>query len=323
MEQIMISIIIPVYNTEKYIGKCIESILRQTNSNYEIILVDDGSIDKSGEICDKFANIFKNIKVIHKENGGLSDARNTGLACATGEYVVFLDSDDYWAEKKFLEKAEIILSNRKVDLIVFGYKKVYEGKSLSKFVPKTTKQDISFAELVKNGDFNICAWDKIVKRNLLTENRIVFRKRVFSEDMEWCAKIFSHINTCAVLKGTPYAYTQRSGSITKSITSKNIEDVIRNYEVCKNYRKVLDIEKKQLYDIYLSKNISMLLIAITQLKKREQKKYFNFLKKNIYILRKGTGRRETIIYITVKFFGLKITIRLLGFLYWIRKVKRH
>ena len=95
MSNVMLSIIVPVYNVEKYIGKCIESIVNQTYKDLEIILVDDGSTDNSGKICDEWARKDKRIKVIHKKNGGLSDARNAGLDICTGDYIGFVDSDDY------------------------------------------------------------------------------------------------------------------------------------------------------------------------------------------------------------------------------------
>ena len=101
-EKILVSIIVPIYGVEKYIASCIDSILNQTYENFELILVDDGSPDKSGVICEKYAISDKRIKVFHKENGGLSDARNYGLSYANGEYVTFIDSDDL-VEKNFLK----------------------------------------------------------------------------------------------------------------------------------------------------------------------------------------------------------------------------
>ena len=102
-----ISIIVPVYNVEKYIRQCVESVLEQTYQNFELILVDDGSPDNCGKICDTYAKGDSRIKVIHKETGGLSDARNVGAANATGEYILFLAGDDYWLEPCFLENLSL------------------------------------------------------------------------------------------------------------------------------------------------------------------------------------------------------------------------
>ena len=137
------SIIVPVYNVEKYVKQCINSILSQTYINYELILVDDGSTDSSGSICDSFKN-NKLIKVFHKKNGGLSDARNYGFKKAEGEYVIFLDSDDYWIDNDFLSNINKMLIKKNYDLIIFNTIKYFdesEKKSNPRFniIDKTQK----------------------------------------------------------------------------------------------------------------------------------------------------------------------------------------
>ncbi|MFR2551722.1 MAG: glycosyltransferase [Clostridioides difficile] len=122
-----ISIIVPVYNVEKYLEKCVRSILAQTFTDFELILVDDGSLDSSGAMCDQFAEQDQRVKVIHKENGGLSDARNAGIELATGEYLGFVDSDDYIADDMY----ELLYTNivkEDADLSICGIYDVYEGK---------------------------------------------------------------------------------------------------------------------------------------------------------------------------------------------------
>ena len=123
-----ISIIIPVYNVEPYLRRCIDSVLEQTMQDYEIVVVNDGSTDNSGSICDQYANQYDQIRVIHKQNGGLSDARNTGIKAATGDYILFLDSDDY-LDTDALEKLWTGV-NKNVDIIIGGYKKIYQDYML-------------------------------------------------------------------------------------------------------------------------------------------------------------------------------------------------
>lgn len=123
-----ISIIVPVYNVEKYLEKCVRSILAQTFTDFELILVDDGSPDSSGAMCDQFAEQDQRVKVIHKENGGLSDARNAGIEIATGEYLGFVDSDDYIADDMY----ELLYTNivkEDADLSICGIYDVYEGRA--------------------------------------------------------------------------------------------------------------------------------------------------------------------------------------------------
>ena len=126
----LISVIVPVYNVEKYLDKCIQSIVDQTYTNLEIILVDDGSPDNSGAICDEWAEKDNRIKVIHKANGGLSDARNAGLDIATGEYIAFVDSDDY-IELDFYDKLYNVIKATNCDISICNLRKVYENNNVS------------------------------------------------------------------------------------------------------------------------------------------------------------------------------------------------
>ncbi len=134
-----ISIIIPAYNVEKYIDDCIQSVISQNYKNFEIVLIDDGSTDRTGDICDKY--VCDNVHVFHKKNGGLSDARNHCLSYAKGEYVVFLDSDDYWDDNDFLRKINELINVGHSDIIVFGYKKLCSGKVISSYNPNSFASD--------------------------------------------------------------------------------------------------------------------------------------------------------------------------------------
>lgn len=311
------SVVVPIYNVKKYLDECIDGIIRQSFKDYEIILVDDGSTDGSAEACDEWKNKYDSIKVIHKPNGGLSDARNVGANQAEGEYLVFLDSDDYWNDEFFLEKIYDITHLSNPDIIVFGYKKVLDEKELSIYTPRSRSKTIE--ELVLAGEFNICAWDKIVRRELISSNNITFRKGVFSEDMEWCALLYKYVENVAVLPEAPHSYRQRNGSITKRISEKNISDVVHNFEKCIQIKEELSQEKSNAFDYYLSKNISMLMIALSQLDKVSQKKYYSFVGDNIAYLKKYTRNREKAIYLATRFLGVSITEKLLSYAFGVKK----
>lgn len=313
-----ISIIIPVYNVENYIRECISSVLNQTYKNIEVILVNDGSTDNSGNICDEYV-WNKKIKVVHKKNGGLSDARNKGLEYASGDYIIFLDSDDYWNDIYFLKKIVKILSKNRPDLVVFGYKKFNCSGVTKKYLPRHKEKDI--CSLAQKGEFNICAWDKIIKHSLLTQNNILFRKNVFSEDMEWCAKIFLAATTCDVLNEFPYSYRQRKGSITNHITKKNIDDVIDNYNRCLDIQKLMYADKRKAFNYYLSKNFSMFIIAFSQIKIEKRIYYFDFIKKNMEILQYSVRKREYIIYYGMKLLGIPVMLMGLRCYYFIKRIK--
>ena len=126
MDNIKFSVIVPVYGVEKYIDQCVQSLLIQTYKNYELILVDDGSPDNCGQICDQYAEKDNRIRVVHKKNGGLSSARNAGLDIAKGEYVIFLDSDDFWDDAEALSGINRNLSESKADVLIFPAKRYYE-----------------------------------------------------------------------------------------------------------------------------------------------------------------------------------------------------
>lgn len=311
------SVIVPVYNVENYLSECIEGIVRQSFKEYEIILVDDGSTDGSSELCDEWKNKYDSIKVIHKSNGGLSDARNVGANQAEGEYLVFLDSDDYWNDEFFLEKIHDMTHMSNLDLVVFGYKKVIDEKELSIYTPQSESKTIE--ELVLAGEFNICAWDKVVRRDLISSNNIAFRKGVFSEDMEWCSLLYKCVESVAVLPEAPHSYRQRNGSITKRISEKNISDVVYNFERCLEIKTELSQEKGAIFDYYLSKNISMLMLALSQVDRACQKKYYKFVKDNIAYLKTNTRNREKVMYLAAKILGVSITEKLLAYAFGVKR----
>ena len=127
IEKPSVTLIVPVYNVEKYLNRCIDSILNQTLEDFELILVDDGSKDNSGNICDEYMRKDRRVKVIHKENGGLSDARNSGIEISTGEYLSFIDSDD-WVEKEFLETLYNNAIKYQAEIVIVNLHKVFDNK---------------------------------------------------------------------------------------------------------------------------------------------------------------------------------------------------
>lgn len=221
------SIIIPVYNVEKYLKFCINSILQQNFNNYEIILVDDGSTDSSSIICDEYSK-YKNIKVFHKKNGGLSSARNTGLEKAIGEYIVFLDSDDYFISDSVLDKLFLVINKYQCDLFYSG--NVYydtEGQiTYNKYNFIISKSRRYFFEIneVYGKKFQLGAPFFIYKREFLKNNNLTFTENLLHEDIDWIQRVI--IKTCSIgyLKFGYYCYRlQRKNSITNSMGKRNYE----------------------------------------------------------------------------------------------------
>ena len=227
-----VSVIIPVYNVKKYLHQCIDSVLCQEYSDFEIVLVDDGSTDGSGKICDEYAARDTRIIVIHQPNGGSSGARNRGLKEATGTYVCFLDSDDYWENEHFL--SSLTGSALGKDLILFGMKKYVErsGRLIESAAPVGDKlpegKDGLIAYLINHGQFTASACTKMVKRELLSANDIFFREGVTSEDIEWSGKVLLRSKSAAYVDVSGYIYRQRENSITSTMTKRNILDLEEN-----------------------------------------------------------------------------------------------
>jgi len=241
----LFSIIIPVYNVEKYIDQCINSVLKQTCSDYEIILVDDGSPDMCGEICDRYAKSNANIRVIHKKNAGLSMARNDGLENSTGTYVLFLDSDDYWDDDNFLKQAKNRLEEiQNIDILIFGTKKLFNGNKIKDIrIPKAHRDEKpTIKQLMQENSFVVCAWDKIVYRQFLTDNNVTFAENQLSEDFEWCIKLLLSNPMIDVLDISPHVYRQQNAnSITSNISRKNIEDICNVFEKYRSMRNNLPL----------------------------------------------------------------------------------
>ena len=181
MEDKMISVIIPVYNVEKYLCECIDSVLGQTYQDYEVILVDDGSTDSSGTICDKYAETNSRIKVIHRKNGGLSEARNTGFDAANGEYIYFLDSDDY-IRADALERMHEASKKTNADIYFFEAEVFYDDKeNVDNSVLYERKSDygtISSGKAAKKmmleNEFYTVVYLHLYRKQFLIENKIRF-----------------------------------------------------------------------------------------------------------------------------------------------------
>lgn len=227
------SIIIPVYKVEKYLPQCVDSVLNQTYKDFELILVDDGSPDSCPAICDDYARSDNRIKVIHKPNGGLSDARNAGLEIASGDYILFLDSDDWWVNNRSLEKISEVIDKNNSEIIVFGIEK-FNTSSKEYFDIRTPSLsgELSTRDSVTSGIYVACACDKVVKRTIIETSGLRFRKGQLSEDIEWCIHLLHGCRKITVLPELVYAYRQNDQSISHNVKRKNIEDIL---SVIKNY----------------------------------------------------------------------------------------
>lgn len=216
MKKTLISIIVPVYNVEKYISRCVESLIGQSYKNIEIILVDDGSTDESGMICEQYANKDNRIKVIHKKNGGLSDARNVAIPLSKGEYISFVDSDD-WVSKFYIENLYNAITKNYSDIAMSWFENVFEDRNIaSKPVNILEKYqcmnvEMCLKKMLYQDNIETSAWGKLYKRQIIEKLRYPVGK--LYEDIPVTYSAITLSSKIVVIKNIDYYYFQRKDSI--------------------------------------------------------------------------------------------------------------
>ena len=257
MSCIKFSIIVPIYNVEKYIDRCICSLIYQNYSNLEIILVDDGSFDDCPLICDNYAMKDSRIKVFHKNNGGLSDARNYGLEKSKGDYIIFVDSDDYIDKNACVKFNEIIGMHKKIDIVAANIKRF--GNKFVRLEKYTELKDISkgseFLKFqLKNNSMFAPVWRNIYRREFLIKNQLYFKFGILHEDEQWTPRVFLIAESVITTDYVFYFYCYREGSINESkIKTKNAIDIISTCNELKEiYKNIEDNELKLLLMDYLA-----------------------------------------------------------------------
>lgn len=225
----LISIIIPIYKVEQYLAECMESVLGQSYTNLEIILVDDGSPDACPALCDEYAQKDKRVKVIHKENGGLSDARNAGLEIATGEYIAFVDSDDV-IHKDYVRLLYEAIKGANADISACDLIEFQDGEETPSFTSEirdvkcnqySPKEALS--ELIQGIGFRAVAWNKLYKRSVLTGE--TFEVGRYHEDEFFTYRIIDKASKLSFVTAKLYYYRQRSGSIMSTVSIKHLDSL--------------------------------------------------------------------------------------------------
>ncbi len=245
MHSKLVSVVLPIYNVEKYLEKCIETVVNQTYKSLEIILVDDGSPDNCPVICDKWAEKDDRIKVVHKQNAGLGMARNTGIENATGEYICFFDSDDF-VDLKTIEKAYSSIEKHSADIVCFGFnsvdsngnlicehiptppKNVFEGEEVqTEFLP-----NLIYSLPTDNWNLNMSSWTAMFSMKLIRKNswKFVSEREVLSEDIYSLIELYKYVNKVAVLNEAFYFYRENDKSLSRTYRKDRFERVIKCYE---------------------------------------------------------------------------------------------
>ncbi len=276
------SFIVPVYNTEKYLKKCLDSLVNQTYKDFEIIVVNDGSTDKSSNIISKYQKKYKNIIVIDKENEGLSMARNRGVQKSSGKYIIFVDSDDY-VSNKLLEEVD-----KKIDdSDILRFQIATEDEEYTKINEYHEEEFESMCgydafKYLSSYHFVEPAWCYVIRKNYYIENKFSFKKGVYHEDFGLIPYVIYKARKVKSVGFIGYYYIQRNGSIMNNNdykkTVKKAFDMLEQYKTMRLFAKNIN-RKNNLDDYFLSYISNSVIVKARELKKDEKKVYINELKK--------------------------------------------
>lgn len=314
-----ISIVIPIYNVQEYLEDCIESVINQTYNNIEIILVDDGSTDHCPQMCDEYATKDNRIQVIHKKNGGLSDARNAGIKAATGEYITFIDSDDF-VDEHFVEYLFKLIMSQNSDISVCHSVNVDEsGKqfgSQQKFANVLYKSNQECMEGFLIADnVGTVAWGKLYKTSLF--NNVEYALGKYHEDVFTTYKLVAQCNRIVCGKETLYCYRHRIASIsTQSFSEKHLDAIQGKIEqrdfLKKNYPNLTSIGNAEI--LYA---VNVCVLRLIEAKRYEKKyiqrfqKYYRQYEKDFL---RGRSSKAAKIFSLASFCNLSLTMHLYAFL---------
>lgn len=299
-----VSVIVPVYNVESYLEKCVNSVLNQSFRDWELILVDDGSTDSSGKLCDVLQQGDDRVRVIHQENAGLGGARNTGIQAAEGTWLLFVDSDDA-IEPHTLEKALETAEETGSELVFFSFASVTEeGLTQEVFHPGLpTHRPLTLADTPRLLLAGPSAWNKLYKASLFLDSGVRFPGRVWYEDIRTTLKLLPKAACCGAMEEVCYRYLLREGSITKNSNAD------RNGEILEAFEDLLGFYKEQglfeqyrdelcyltIFHVYLAASVRVLRIdskhrllgAFREYLRRE----FPAYRENPYLKELGRNRR--------------------------------
>ena len=308
------SVVVPVCNERDFLRECADSLLCQRFTDFEVILVDDGSTDGSGEICDEYASRDERVRVIHKENGGQASARNAGVAACSGEYVVFLDSDDFVCDADFLTALNEAFSGG-ADIAAFRYYKYY---SPDRKVCTPSLCGLSglekyelVRELVRRDAFFCSCWSKSVRRSVLTDGGIVFDESLSCEDMDWYYNVVREAKTMTVVDRAFICYRQHEGSVTSASGDRNIADYLTTLHRWKGrFEAIEDAGERETMLSSLGKLYCNLLILYSRHFK-DARRFRGEIGSLKPLLRHRLNPRTKKIYVFARVFGIENTCKLI------------
>lgn len=315
------SIIIPIYNTEKFLPKCVESVLNQTFKDFEVILVDDGSPDICPQLCDEFAGKDSRVKVIHQKNKGRSIARNNGIEKAQGEYVIFMDSDDYWNDDNALQQLN---DTQQADVIIFGCTDIN-----IKTGEKTVSRNGYDLEFLNNNDVNdvICyllsnrlfpgaSYVFAAKREILINNNIRFIPGIIAEDYDFTFNVFTSCGSIYAVNNPFYTYRRfyrNSFNANVSSIEGPILTIDKWYNIAQNDKKLEKIKGDFLN--YLAHIYSTTIVTMGRMSREDRKKAIEKVKPYKFILKYAKWKQTKSVKMFLDVFGFNISVLVISKIY--------
>jgi glycosyltransferase involved in cell wall biosynthesis len=315
----LFSIIVPAYNVKDYLNECVQGILEQSFSDFELILVDDGSTDGTGSLCDTYASQNERIRVIHQPNCGLSDARNAGMKVARGEYLVFIDGDDYIMRDSLKNFAEKLV--QRPDVLITRLVEAYSYSSFRKMDQKmredfdTDKRSV-FKWVFSESENTWPSQKYIVKRRLVVEAGLKFPKGRFHEDIDWTAKLFSSADSFSFCCYYWYYHRiNRSGQITGISRPLDVIDIVSKNVHDDGYR-CLDAQMKTLlFERLVMSIFSAVVSSYSQYNLEEQIKIVAALSENADLFKHAIKLKHRLFLALARAFGLRVALEITSFLY--------
>lgn len=306
-----LSIIVPVYNVEKYLRECVDSI--EAISDVEVLLINDGSTDNSGAICDEIASERNDVKVFHKSNGGLSDARNYGIKKAIGDYITFADSDDFYETGATRKILNALISDK--DMYITNLSKYYSSDDIvydksCKEIYANSHEDL-LNKLTGINSLPVSACTKIIKRCIILDNNLFFKENILCEDIQWFADILmsQKINSVEYLDLNYFYRQSRVGSITSAVNDKHITDTINIIE------PVFESDCDERIKIIMSYELMILVFNFKRGSKTLQVKTKKVIKKYMHLMKKLGNKKARLVYLSCKLIGIKFTNYLVNKVY--------
>ena len=323
----LISVVVPVYNMKRYLAKCVDSLLAQTYKDYEIILVDDGSTDESGELCEQEAKRSEKIRVVHKQNGGLSSARNCGIDCAKGEHIIFPDPDD-WVESNYLEYLLAIKEKENADLSICGFFRYDQKKETVFTLPPAVVLDPKEAlrRLVLPSDFSGYAWNKLFSMRIIQDVGLRFDEELRSlQDLHFCFRYFQLCNRIACDPTPLYHYNIMTGvsTFTAPITTRSLSAFVAYKKIAQlakespcpelehaEYAQIFERSMKYIYPYYWNKTDQPELLEMLKTNLKKYKK--DFFDVGIHSWRYNLLARIALISPKAYFYALRTIRKITG-----------